>query len=86
MTWPMAIVLSTLIFVVAIAAMMPSITRASMKVEEAKAKGNEGYKLLASDFAKLAEETRAVQAAMKADLEAVRGSVESIETMMRDVG
>ena len=60
--------------------------KGSLEVEEAKGKYMEQFEVLAEDYAKLAQESRDVQAAMQTDLAAVRVSVESIEGMMRDVG
>lgn len=81
-----AIVIVALIFVIAGIAGTPATRRHRLQIEELKAKGNEHYRSVADDYAKLAQETREAQSAMKADIEAIRSSVESIETMMRDVG
>lgn len=86
LTWPLAIVIVVLIIVGVGTAGMPATRRHRLQVEELRAKGNEQYRALADEFAKLAQETREAQTAMKADLEAVRSSVEAIEAMMRDVG
>ncbi len=56
-----------------------------LQMAEVKAKGHEEYRALAEKFEALAQETRDLQAVMQADLAAVRVSVASIETMMRDV-
>lgn len=86
LTWPMAIVIVAVIFVGAGIAGTPATRRHKLQVEELRAKGSEQYRILADDFSKLAQETRDVQSSMRADLEAIRASVESIEAMMRDVG
>lgn len=84
--WPTAFVLCAVILgiVSLIATILAS--RGSVQTEEAKGKYGEQYRMLADDYAKLAEETRTAQSTMQADLAAVRASVESIEQMMRDVG
>ena len=46
----------------------------------------EDFEALNAEYTKLAQETRDAQAAMQADLAAIRSSVESIEQMMHDVG
>ena len=51
-----------------------------------QAKYNEQYQVLAADYATLAGELRDSQAAMQSDLAKLAASVESIETMMREVG
>ena len=86
LTWPAAIVIVTVIFVVFTAVTTPSYRRARTQREEMKAKYNEQYQVLAADYATLAGELRDSQAAMQADLAKVAASVESIEAMMREVG
>lgn len=83
--WPMALLIMFVIFVVVVAASEPTRRRHELKMAEAKAKGNEEYKALADMYEGLAQDTRDVQAALQNYLAAVRASVESIETMMRDV-
>jgi hypothetical protein len=51
-----------------------------------KAKYNEQFQTLAADYATLAVELRDTQVAMQADLARLATSVESIESMMREVG
>ena len=102
--WPAAIVLMAVIFgaVTLLATQMAA--KAGVAGEEAKGKYGEQYRMLADDYEKLANETRDIQAAIRADVaglaQEIRGaqasigadvnrlanSVESIETMMRDVG
>lgn len=86
LTWPMAIVIVAVIFVGAGILGTPATRRHKLQIEELRAKGNEQYRALADDFAKLADETRNAQAGMQADIAAIRASVETIEKMMRDVG
>jgi hypothetical protein len=83
---PMAFVVVVLIFFGVVMATMPSNRRHQIKMAEIKAKGGEEFKQLNDKYTQLAEETRAAQAGMQADLAAIRASVESIEQMMRDVG
>jgi Skp family chaperone for outer membrane proteins len=64
----------------------PANRRAKHDLEEMKAKYNEHYQTLAADYAMLSAELRDSQAAMHADLAKLAASVESIESMMRDVG
>jgi hypothetical protein len=82
----MAFVIVVLIMFATIVLSEPSRKRHEIRMAELKGKNNERYEALASDYTKLAEETRTVQTAMQSDLAAVRASVESIEQMMRDVG
>jgi Skp family chaperone for outer membrane proteins len=86
LTWPLAIVLVTVIFFGVVVATAPANRRAKHDLEEMKAKYNEQYKSLAADYATLAGELRDSQAAMQADLAKLATAVESIEAMMRDVG
>lgn len=86
LTWPLAIVIVALIVVIVGTLGMPATRRHKLQIEELRAKGNEQYRALAEEFAKLAQETREAQSAAKADLEAIRSSVDSIESMMREVG
>ena len=84
--WPLAIVLVTVIFFGVVVATAPANRRAKHDLEEMKAKYNEQYQTLAADYAALAAELRVTQAAMQADLAKLASGVESIETMMREVG
>jgi methyl-accepting chemotaxis protein len=86
LTWPWAIVIVAAIFVIAGTLGTPATRRHRLQIEELRAKGNEQYRALADEFAKLTQDTREVQSAMKTDLEAIRSSVDSIESMMREVG
>jgi len=86
LTWPLAIVIVTVIFFGVVVAMAPANRRITLQRDELKAKHSEQFEKLAADYAALATELRDTQAAMKADVAAVRTSVESIEQMMRDVG
>ncbi len=83
--WPAAILIMFLVFVVLVAASGPTRRRHELQMAEVKAKGHEEYQALAEKFEALAQETRDTQAAMQADLAAVRVSVASIEAMMREV-
>lgn len=86
LSWPMAFVLVVAIFFVVVLATMPSNRRQQIKMAEIKAHGAEESKALNERYDALAQETRAAQAALQADISAIRASVESIEQMMRDVG
>ncbi len=83
--WPAAAIIVALVLVAgavilgAQASRPGSLSRARIAAEEAKAKNEAQYEALA-------KETRDVQAAMQADLAAVRQSVEAMEQMMREVG
>ena len=83
--WPAAILIMFLVFVVVVFASGPTRRRHELQMAEVKAKGHEEYQALAEKFEALAQQTRDAQAAMQADLAAVRVSVASIETMMREV-
>lgn len=86
LTWPLAIVLVVVIFLVVTAVQTPAHRRSRLQLEEMKAKYNEQYQVLAADYATLAAELRDTQAAMQADLAKLAAGVESIEAMMREVG
>jgi hypothetical protein len=83
--WPAAILIMFVILAVGVGVGGPNRRRHALQLAEIKAKGHEEYQALAEKFEALAQETRAVQAAMHSDLAAVRVSVEAIEKMMRDV-
>ena len=84
--WPLAIVIVVVFFLVVVTATTPAYRRSRLRLEEMKAKYNEQYQVLASDYATLAAELRDTQAAMQADLARLATGVESIEAMMREVG
>ena len=75
-----------LVFFAVATATMPSHRRHQVRMAEIKASGGEKFEALTAEYTKLAQETRAAQTSIQADLAAIRGSVESIEKMMRDVG
>jgi hypothetical protein len=83
--WPAAILIMFVIFVAIVGVSEPTRRRHELQMAEVKARGHEEYKALAERFEVLAQETREVQAAMQSDLAAVRASVVSIESMMREV-
>jgi hypothetical protein len=83
--WPAAILIMFVIAVVGVGVGGPTRRRHELQMAEAKAKGHAEYRALAERFEALAQETRDVQAAMQSDLAAVRVSVASIESMMREV-
>jgi len=85
-TWPLAIVIVTVIFFGVVVATAPANRRAKHDLEEMKAKYNEQYQTLAADYAALATELRDTQAAMQSDVAKLAAGVESIEAMMREVG
>ena len=82
--WPAAVLIMFLVFVAVVAISEPT-RRHELQMADVKARGQEEYKALAEKFEALAQETRVAQAAMQTDLAAVQVSVQSIETMMRDV-
>ncbi len=86
LTWPLAIVLVVVTFLVVTAVQTPAYRRSRFQLAEMKAKHNEQYQTLAADYATLAVEVRDTQAAMQADLARLATGVESIEAMMREVG
>ena len=83
--WPAAILIMFVILSVGVALGGPTRRRHALQLAEVKAKGHVEYQALAEKFSALAQDTRDAQAAMQADLAAVRVSVASIETMMREV-
>jgi uncharacterized membrane-anchored protein YhcB (DUF1043 family) len=86
LTWPLAIVIVVVIFFGVTALTTPAFRRSRLQLEEMKAKYNQQYQTLAADYATLAVELRDTQAAMQADLAKLAASVDSIESMMREVG
>jgi hypothetical protein len=83
--WPAAILIMFVILAVGVAIGGPTRRRHALQMAEVKAMGHEEYRALAEKYEALAQETRETQSAMQSDLAAVRTSVESIETMMREV-
>jgi uncharacterized protein YlxW (UPF0749 family) len=83
---PLGFVVVVLVFFAVATATMPSHRRHQIRMAEIKAKGGEEFKALNDKYTQLAEEMRAAQTSMQADIAAIRSSVESIEQMMRDVG
>ena len=83
--WPVALLIMFVIVAVGVAAGGPTRRRHELQMAEVKAKGHEEYQALAERFEALARETRDAQAAIQSDLAAVRVSVASIESMMREV-
>jgi len=83
---PLGFVITILVFFAAASLGLPSYRRQQLKLAEIKSHSGEKFEALNAEYTKLAQETREAQTAMKADLAAIRESVESIEQMMRDVG
>jgi hypothetical protein len=83
---PLGFILTVLLFWGVVALGLPSHRRQQLKLAEIKARSGEEHKALNDKYNALAEETRAAQASIQADLTSIRASVESIEQMMRDVG
>ena len=83
--WPEAILIMFVILSVGVALGGPTRRRHALQLAEVEAKGHEEYRSLAEKFSALAQETRETQAALQADLAAVRVSVASIDAMMREV-
>ena len=79
-------ILTVLLFFGVASLGLPSHRRQQIKLAEINARGGEKFEALTAEYTKLATETREAQTNMKADLAAIRASVESIEQMMRDVG
>jgi hypothetical protein len=89
MTWldsSLGFVVVILVFFGVASLGLPSHRRQQIKLAEINAQGGEKFEALTAEYTKLATETREAQANMKADLAAIRTSVEAIEQMMRDVG
>jgi hypothetical protein len=83
--WPAAIVIVTLIIVGVGTATTPAYRRSRFRLAEMKAKYDEQYQILADDYTKLAQDTRVAIRALQGDVARVATTVESIETMMREV-
>ncbi len=84
--WPAAVVLATLIMGVVILIVSRMAAKGSLEVEEAKGKYMEQFEVLAEDYAKLAQETREAQGAIRADIAALqRQSTESQAAVVADV-
>ncbi len=83
--WPAAILIMFVIFAAGVAIGGPTRRRHELQMAQAKAKGHEEYRALAEKFEALAQESRDGRSAMQSDLAAVRVSVASIESMMREV-
>ena len=83
--WPVVILILVLVFFAIIVVSEPRRRRHELQMAEIRAKGHEEYKALAEKFAALAQESRDAQAALQSDLAAMRVSVTSVESMMRDV-
>jgi len=83
--WPLAILIMFVILAAGVAIGGPTRRRHALELAGIKAKEHEQYQALAERFEGLAREMRDAQAAIQADLGAVRASVAAIETMMRDV-
>ena len=83
---PLGFVLVVIIFFAVASLGLPSHRRQQLKLAEIKARSGEEHKALNDKYAALAEETRAAQATIQADIAALRESVGAIEQMMRDVG
>jgi len=83
--WPVVILIMFLVFVAVVVVSEPTRRRHELQVAEIKAKGNQEYRALAEKFEALAQESNDVQAAVRTDLDAVKASVASIDSMMREV-
>ena len=83
---PMAFLIVVFMILAISIATTPSRRRHQIQMEEIKSRSGAQFEALNADYTKLAQETQATQAAMQADIAAIRASVESIEQMMRDVG
>lgn len=83
--WPAVVLIMFVILAIGVALGGPTRRRHALELAEIKAKGHEEYQALAQKCEALSKETRDAQTAMQSDLAAVRVSVQTIETMMRDV-
>ncbi len=84
--WPAAIVLATLIMGIVILIVSRMAAKGSLEVEDAKGKYNEQFQGLADNYAKLAQETREAQAAIRADIAALqRQSAEAQTAVVSDL-
>jgi hypothetical protein len=83
--WPVAVLIMFLVFVAVVVVSEPRRRRHELQMAEIKGKGLEEYRALAEKFEALAQESRDLQAAVRADLDAVKVSVASIDSMMREV-
>ncbi len=83
--WPVVILIMFLVFVAVVVVSEPTRRRYELQMAEVKAKGNQEYRALAEKFEALVQESQDLQAAVRSDLDAVKVSVASIESMMREV-
>ena len=83
---PLGFILTVIIFFAVASLGLPSYRRQQLKLAEIKARSGEEHKALNDKYKALAEDTRAAQATIQADIAALRESVGAIEQMMRDVG
>jgi hypothetical protein len=83
---PLGFILTVIVFFAVASLGLPSYRRQQLKLAEIKSHSGEEYRALNEQYTGLAQETRAAQTTMQADIAAIRASVESIEQMMRDVG
>ncbi len=83
--WPAAVLIMFLVFVAVVVVSEPRRRRHELQMAEVKARGTQEYRALAEKFEALAQESHDVQAAVRSDLDAVKASVASIESMMREV-
>jgi len=85
MSWTVAVVI--IVAIIGVTAVVSTVLaiRGGVRTEETKGKFSDRYRKLVDDYEQLVLETRDGQAAMQADLAALREKVDSIEKMMRDV-
>ena len=83
---PVVFLVVILVILAVSIATTPSRRRHQLQMEEIKSRSGAQFQELNAEYTKLAQETRESQAGMRADIAAIRTSVESIEQMMRDVG
>jgi outer membrane murein-binding lipoprotein Lpp len=83
--WPVAVILA--IVVIGAVALLATIVASNAAVASEKTKGElaDQYRELVAEYETLAQQTRALQAAMQTDLAELGGKVASIEHMMREV-
>jgi hypothetical protein len=98
LSWPLALVIATLIVAVTVfltAAALGGMFTASRDSQamftasrdsKADAKQSIAFESLAASYRTLAEETKLIEDALRADLAALRAQVDSIERLLREVG
>lgn len=84
--WPAAVIVIVVFAFIGMIVMSVITGRSEVAKEEAKGKYGEQYRMLATDYEKLAKEMRDATSTIQTDLRATRDRVDSIERMMKEVG